>query len=335
MPMAHWSDQKEAGGRVWQMRLMYRLSRALSFRTLSLCLGVTVFFFYLFAPGSRRVSRKFLSAVARLEGRSRPRSRDVFRHFYCFAWALLEKLAAWSGTIRVRDLDFIGPDLEPLLRQLRERRGAVILCSHLGNTEMLRAVARIEAGAALPDFWINPIVDFTGTGKFNRLLNEINPASMVRLYSASAIGADTIIELSHRLGQGDLVAIAADRTAAGNRSRTGRVSFLGRPAHFPLGAFVLASLLDAPVYHMFAVRKIDTDLKSAYEFHLHLSRLTFGGARRERMVKVQALMEEYVGHLEALCRRHPCQWYNFFDFWAGEDPLAGEATEAQRTQRGK
>jgi predicted LPLAT superfamily acyltransferase len=314
--MAHWSDQREAAGRVWQMRLMYRLSRSLSFASLSLVLKVTVFFFYLFSPEARRVSRKFLGAVAGLEGRRAPRARDVLRHLYCFAWSLLEKLSAWAGEIRVKDLDFVGPDVGPIWDQLKERRGAVILCSHLGNTELLRALASREAGEALPPFGINSIVDFSGTSKFNRLLRDINPASMIRLYHASSIGADTVIDLARRLERGELVVIAADRTAAENRGRTGRVTFLGRETHFPLGAFVLASLLDAPIYHMFGVRRDDLDFRSPYEFHIRRSCLAFAGSRQERMVQVQGLMEEYVGLLESLCRRHPYQWYNFFDFWA-------------------
>ena len=139
--MAHWSDQKEAAGRVWQMRLMYRLSRSLSPAVLSIILRVTVLFFYLFSAEARRVSLKFLTAVAALEGRPAPRVRDVFRHLFCFARALLEKLSAWAGEIGVKDLDFVGPDLDPIWEQLAARRGAVILCSHLGNTEMLRALA--------------------------------------------------------------------------------------------------------------------------------------------------------------------------------------------------
>ncbi|MBN2351226.1 MAG: hypothetical protein JXD23_01560 [Spirochaetales bacterium] len=316
--MAHWSDQKEMMGCIWQMRLMYRLSRSLPPAALSLILRVTVLFFYLFSFEARRVSLKFLSAVAALEGRPAPRVRDVLRHLFCFARVLLEKLAAWAGDIGVKDIVFVGPDIEPIWERLAARRGAVVLCSHLGNTEMLRALASREAGVSLPDFRINSIVDFTGTSKFNRLLREINPDSMIRLHHASSVGPETVIELSRRMEQGELVVIAADRTAARNRSRTGRVSFLGREARFPLGAFVLASLLDAPVYHMFAVRRDDLDFQSPYEFHLHRSRFSLGGSRKERMVQVQALMEEYVGLLESLCRRHPYQWYNFFDFWASQ-----------------
>ncbi len=313
--MAHWADRKEASGGVWQMKLVYRLYRILGLARIRLLLQGIVFFFFVLAPAARRISRSFLTTVADVTGRPAPTWRSVYRHFYCFSFALLEKVAAWGGDIRAAELIPRGPDITPLVDQLREKHGAVILCSHLGNTEMLRALGTLEAGRTLPAFGIQSIVEFSGTARFNRLLEEINPQSMVRLISAAAVGPETVITLSDGLKRGDLVIIAADRTAAGNRGKTLPVRFLGREAHFPIGAFVLALVLETPVYHMFAVRKDDLDLRSPYEFHVFQSRVLLTGGRQNRMINIQALMNEYIAHLEALCRLHPYQWYNFFDFW--------------------
>jgi len=313
--MTHWSEQREAAGGIRQMRLVFKLYRHLSLPVIKTFLHVIVLFFYLFSPKARRASRKFLTMVAQRGNLPAVSFKNVYHHFFCFAYALLEKLGAWSGQIMVKDLVLKSPDITLLVQQLSHKKGAVILCSHLGNTEMLRALASLEAGKSLPPFGINSIVDFSGTSKFNRLLSEINPASMVHLVSASAIGADTIIDLAHRLSQGELVIIAADRTAAKNRSRTQRLKFLGKEADLPIGAFILAGLLDAPLYHMFAVREKDLDLQSPYEFHIYQSKITLSGPRKQRMQRIRALMEEFLHYLEDLCRRHPYQWYNFFDFW--------------------
>ncbi len=313
--MAHWADTREAAGSVWQMKLVYRLYRVLGLSWIRLLLHVIVFFFFAFAPAARRISRSFLSAVAAMNKTPAPTLRQVYRHFYCFSFALLEKISAWARDIKAADLVPRGPDLDALEEQLRQKRGAVILCSHLGNTEMLRALGSTEAGRTLPDFGIHSIVEFSGTARFNRLLAEINPASMVRLISAAAVGPDTVIGLADSLSRGDLVIIAADRTAAGNRGKTLGVRFLGRAAQLPIGAFVLAQLLGAPLYHMFAVRRNDLDMRSPYEFYVFKSVVPLTGGRRERMMRIRELMNEYITHLEALCRLHPYQWYNFFDFW--------------------
>jgi predicted LPLAT superfamily acyltransferase len=41
--------------------------------------------------------------------------------------------------------------------------------------------------------------------------------------------------------------------------------------------------------------------------------------RQDRDEWVRRLLERYVARIEETCRRHPFQWFNFFDFW-GEEP---------------
>ncbi|RPJ05503.1 MAG: hypothetical protein EHM28_11955, partial [Spirochaetaceae bacterium] len=123
--MLHWSEHKEAAGGVWQMKLVFDLYRSLGPSRVQLFLHVIVIFFFLFSPAARRISRAFLEAVSASKGQGRVRSRQVYRHFYCFSYALLEKLSAWTRDIQVKDLVRKGPDLEILVKQLEERHGAV------------------------------------------------------------------------------------------------------------------------------------------------------------------------------------------------------------------
>ena len=78
-------------------------------------------------------------------------------------------------------------------------------------------------------------------------------------YGAVDMGVDTVLELQSRLAEGELIVIAGDRTASTTRDKTERVSFLGAEAKFPQGAFILASLMESPVYFMFGVRERDMD----------------------------------------------------------------------------
>ncbi len=206
-------------------------------------------------------------------------------------------------------------DISVLKKQLSEKRGAVVICSHLGNIEMLRAMANHDSGYGIPQFRVHSVVDFSVTDTFNRLMEETNPQSMVQLVNASSIDPGTIINLKENIIAGDLVVIAGDRTAKNNTMKNTEVSFFGETAYFPQGAFILASLLEAPVYFMFAVRENDKDFTSPYEFHVYRSSIDTGGSRRERREKIKKLTEEFVSHLEALCLNHPYQWYNFFGFW--------------------
>jgi predicted LPLAT superfamily acyltransferase len=138
---------------------------------------------------------------------------------------------------------------------------------------------------------------------------------MVRLVSAKNIGADTIIVLKERIASGELVVVAGDRTPARNSGGISEVSFLGELAYFPQGAFILASLMDAPLFFMFGLREDDRDFDSPYGFYVYRACTDVSGTRRERRVKIPALIEEFATRLESLCVAHPLQWYNFYDFW--------------------
>lgn len=315
--MAHWSEQKERGGGYFQLQFMLWLYRRMGIRRLRLLVHPVVMGIWFFSPAARRVSRHFLGLVAERLQQTAPTIGDVYRHFYSFTCALLEKVAAWSGDINLSDIALKTSGVQDLIGGLQRREGAVLICSHLGNIEMLRALGHLQVaqGQGIPNLAINSIVEFGGTAHFNKMLAKANPQAMLRLVPAGDMGADTIIMLKDRLNAGELVAIAADRTAAGNRGRTERISFLGQPGYFPQGAFVLASLLEAPIYYMFGIRNDDADPASNYGFYVWKAGVDLRGSRRERMAKIRILMQDYVGHLEGLCTQHPYQWYNFFNFW--------------------
>lgn len=314
--MSHWATKKEKAGSLWQMRLVFNLYKGIGFKGIRFFLHPVAFFYYLFSPSTRKISYSFLEKVHKQNGSSEKIGmREVYRHIYSFSFSLIEKLAAWTGDIHSRKLILKTPDIETLKKQLSEKQGAVIISSHLGNIEMLRAFADQESNVVGSDFQINPLVDFSVTSTFNRLLEEVNPGSMVNLVHVSSIDASTIIKLQEKLSQGEIVSIAGDRTAKNNQSRSTSISFLGEEAAFPQGAFILASLLEAPVYYIFAVRQEDRDFSSPYEFHVFKTKYDFKTSRKDRNKKIHTVTEEFAGYLETLCKSHPYQWYNFFDFW--------------------
>ena len=57
-----------------------------------------------------------------------------------------------------------------------------------------------------------------------------------------------------KVEQGEIVVIVGDRTSATTGERSTRVEFLGKPASFSQGPFILAALLDCPVYFLFCLK---------------------------------------------------------------------------------
>lgn len=310
-----WHGQKERTAGFWQMRFMLGSYRLLGARGMRFVVRPVVFCFWLFAPRVRAFSRAYLRRVASFRGECRSRPFDTLRHVLSFAYSMVEKIAAWSGDLDLDNIRFHEDAVAELIGLLESGKGAVVVCSHIGNMEILRALATCNKTKVSRPFMVNSVVDFSGTAQFNRLIQEINPESMMNLVDANAIGVDTMIDLQERIGRGELLVIAGDRTSANTPGKVETVSFLGERARFPQGAFILASLVDSPVYFMFGVRERDMDPGSTYDLHVIRSSVSFGESRKERKEKIGAVVAEYVGHLERFCAVHPLQWYNFYDFW--------------------
>ncbi len=118
--------------------------------------------------------------------------------------------------------------------------------------------------------------------------------------------------IADSLEKGDVVALHADRHLLG---RSVTVPFLGSPARFPLGPFVLSELTGAPLAIWFAVKQ---DRRSV-RITVHEPFCIRPGNRRDRNERLEEALQRYVSLLEDTVRANPYQWYNFYDFWRLED----------------
>lgn len=311
----HWRDEKEKTLGSWQMDFMLGAYRLLGVRTLKFLIYPIVFVFCLFAPGVIRTSRNYLLKAAAFYSRKKPHLWDSYRHICSFAFSMIEKIAAWSGNIPLDSVTFHDDSVQDLIDLLDSGKGAVILCSHLGNMEILRALATYGNTRTNRQFRVTSIVDFSGTEKFNKMIRKVNPQSMMRLVNARDIGIDTVLDLQTRLASGELLVIAADRVSSTTKHKTESVSFLGHPAQFPQGAFVLASVMEAPFFYMFGLRKEDMRPAESFDFHVVQSGISFSGSKKERKEKITGAIQEYVQLLEKHLEPHPLQWFNFYNFW--------------------
>ena len=115
------------------------------------------------------------------------------------------------------------------------------------------------------------------------------------------------LQLVAALRRGEVVAVQGDR-ALGTRGDA-LVPFFGRPAPFPLGPFILARALRVPLVPAFCM--LDSDRRYAVTVPEPLT-VTAGGE--------EDALRTWVALLEDTVRRHPTQWFNFFDVW---NPIPG------------
>jgi predicted LPLAT superfamily acyltransferase len=98
--------------------------------------------------------------------------------------------------------------------------------------------------------------------------------------------------------------------------------FLGQAAAFPVGPYVMASVLGCPLYAMFTVRQGGD---APYELHFERLREQVALPRRGREAALAELAGEYAARLEHHARRAPLEWFNFYDFWHLPDSERADA----------
>ncbi|RYZ32845.1 MAG: acyltransferase, partial [Myxococcaceae bacterium] len=105
------------------------------------------------------------------------------------------------------------------------------------------------------------------------------------------------------------VVIAGDRIPV-NASQTVRVDFLGHPAPFPVGPYVLAALLKCPLYLLGCIHEGD-----GYTIHFECLSERVVLPRGKREAALTDCAQQYARQVTALLQRAPYDWFNFFPFW--------------------
>lgn len=303
----HWAELGERGSALG-FRILSTVHSLLGPWVSRLVLVPVVAYFFITHPQARRASRQYLGRVQPYSQRAgsggpRPSWWNVWRHFWRFAVANLDMFAAWRSPAKVR-LQF--RERERFSAALQSGRGLLLLSAHLGNLELTRALATQLLGLK-----INALVYTQHAVKSNQVLEEINEAYTLRLIQVSEIGTDTALMLRDKIEAGEVVVIVGDRTPVSAHSQVTRAEFLGKPAPFAVGPYVLAHVLECPVYLFFCVEENGT-----YTVHLEPFAERIHLPRRGRREAMQALAGRYAARLADYTARYPLQWYNFYDFWA-------------------
>ncbi|HSV34486.1 MAG TPA: acyltransferase [Ramlibacter sp.] len=300
----HWADMGEStfAAGLW---LLYGVHRLFGRLPLRLLLYPVVTYYWLTQPVARRASQDYLQRMQAAHGviGERPGWRHSLRHFLSFAETIADKTLAFSGRYRFDHVRYAGRDLMDAL--IARGQGALLVTAHMGCLELCQAAADRQDGLKL-----TVLVHTRHAERFNRVLRRLNPQSTVNLLQVTEVDAATAVMLAQRVAAGEFVAIAGDRVPV-TRSKTTTARFLGQDAAFPVGAYVLASLIKCPLLLLGCIREGRGHLVS---FELLAERVALARGRRDE--GIAALAAVYAQRLEALLVKAPYDWFNFFPFWA-------------------
>lgn len=301
---SHWADITEAGTK-WGVRFLF-FCYAIGGKPLyKVFLAPVIAYFFIFRATNRRASLAYIRRIQQLLPAYRQKNTYLLsvQHFWHFALCIIDKVAVWMGRIPFASTTSHRGDI---ISDLCERRqGAVLLLSHLGNTEICRVFS-----SRRDNFKLTVLMHTKHAQNFNRLL-ESHQDGRVEIVQVTEVNPATAMMLSERIERGEFIAIAADRVAINNPESNLSLPFLGESAPFPAGPFTLAAILKAPLVSVFCLRE-------ANHHHIYFDYVSekVECPRSQRQQTIQQLARTYVSLLERYCLQAPLQWFNFYDFWA-------------------
>ena len=234
----------------------------------------------------------------------------VFRHYYSFGIALIDRLAILAGEHHRFSFTFDGE--EHLRDAVAEGNGVLLLTAHLGNWE---AAGQLLTRLDVP-------INVTGFDKEAAATRaQLDQAANANFRLIPLTGSPTdAIPLVAAMRRGEIVAMLGDRAYS---SAAARVPILGEEAPFPVGAYVMAAAAKAPLVHVFSMRESG----GHYHFFGFPAERPEMPAHHERDAYLRQCAQSFADNLESVLKRDPLQWYNFYAFWNAPDKPAASQSE--------
>lgn len=296
-----WLSQAERGS-VWGMRLFYWAATVFGRRPTRVLVAVLAAWYALFSRDIKRASRQWLAVALERD----VSWRDVFTHIRYFAQTAADRLFLVQGKTSAFVTTRNGR--HHLDAAFAAKTGAVLLGAHVGSFEAMRA------DSTKIDIPLTILGHFENAKMINALLSQLDPEAAARVIHISAQSVDFIFAARGVIERGELLGTMGDRVGLNEKSVT--VTFFGRPARFPTGPFVLASVLKCPVFLTLGLYREP----NVYDLYCEplFERVVL--SRKDRDRDLQAMVQLYASRLEHYCRTSPYNWFNFYDFWASAEP---------------
>lgn len=261
-------------------------------------LRFVAFYFLLFSRKSNRHIRHYFRQV---QGYSKWKTwKSMFRNYYLLGQTIIDKVVIMSGMKHPFTFEFDGE--ENLVKIGEAGEGGLLLSAHAGNYEI--------AGHLLHRL-NKPVNIVMFDGEQEQIKAYLEKVTGKRKINLILIKNDLshIYAINDALKNKELVTMHADRFVEGNKTITR--NFLGKPAPFPIGPFVLATTFKVPVSFVFAFKE------NSRHYHLSASpAIKYDGSNRK--AELDKVMTDYITAVEEKVKQYPIQWYNYYDFWKKE-----------------
>lgn len=261
-----------------------------------LLLYPVVAYYVLFSTKSNRAIRDYF---LRLKAFSKKDIRaSLFRTYFNMGQALIDKIAIISDSELKFEIERGGT--RNLKAMDAQNTGGFLIGAHMGNWEIAGHLMKL---------YNTPVNIVLLDGEEEQIKNVMNEAMGDRHFKTIPIKKDMshIFKIHEAARNKEFICIHGDRFLP--EQKTLETSFLGGPAEFPAGPFVMASKLGLPISFVYGMKE------SAAKYHFYCTKPILG------KVSKNEVLAHYVQQLEEMVMRYPNQWFNFYPFWKSDKTL--------------
>ena len=227
--------------------------------------------------------------------------RYVYLNHYRFGQVILDRFATYAG--RRFELELDGNDT--FVELCHKQSGFMIMSCHVGNYEL--------AGYAFKatEKRYNALV-YSGEAKTvmenrNRVLSKNN----IRMIPVSE-DMSHIFLMNEALSDGEIVSIPGDRIFGSPRYV--ECDFFGSKARFPLGPYAMALQRGVPTVAILVMKE------SAYRYKTYIRQIQAENRKYvSRNERAASLAQSFAREMEAVLRKYPEQWFNYYEFWSHDE----------------
>lgn len=279
-------------GNAWMHKWLIRLLRYTDVRILYAFTSVFVIPICLLVNPSAGIIYRFFRkrmSYGRLKSALR-----TYQNHCMFGQVVIDKFAMYAG--KKFRIEIEGQEHYQELTGGEE--SFIQLSSHVGNYEI--------AGYTLPekDKALNALVFFGEKASVMAGRAQLFAGTNVKMIPIRP-DMGHLFEIDQALQKGEIVSMPADRIFGSQKKL--QIPFLGQMANFPYGPFSIATMRGLRVLALHVMKE------NIRTYKLYVTPLPYNlDAPRQEQIK--ELAEKYVAELERMVRRHPTQWYNYFEF---------------------
>lgn len=217
---------------------------------------------------------------------------NTYLNYFVFGQTIIDKIAITAGLAKKYTYEFDGIDH---IRQLAKDNSAGILISaHVGNFE----VSQYFMGE------FDKQIHLVTTDEEQRAIKSYLANIMAKPKTGFIVVRDDlshVFEINRIIEEKGMICFTGDRFVDGAKTLT--ADFLGKPARFPAGPFLISSRLSTPVLFVYVMRE------RRKHYHLYARKAAFD--HRD----AKSLLQAYTQSIEHMLTKYPLQWFNYYDFW--------------------